>query len=178
LIFWPQAAVGVDSKGMQNIFSDAPFSDKASASFQLTTRDTVNGTSTMNLIDSKELDYVAGDNGQATLIENNTFPIAGGPISETVTSGLLQTIVLTAQSYVFFDVPANAGTGAGIATATVDPYVAIDPTFPLADEFSLVFSPYIGNEVITEPSNIDEPSGLILMSGAMVAFAVVRRRYF
>ena len=63
--------------------------------------------------------------------------------------------------------------GAHSAAATVDPFFKIDPTFPLADEFSIVLSPGIGNPI---PSSVPEPSSLTLFAAAVAELGVIRRR--
>ena len=55
--------------------------------------------------------------------------------------------------------------GAHSAAATVDPFFKIDPTFPLADEFSIVLSPGIGNPIPSE--RVPEPSSLTLFAAAV-----------
>jgi len=91
-----------------------------------------------------------------------------------VPSGFVDQIALVADSYVSMDIPGDRLAGAGIF-ATIDPYIMIDPSFPLASEFSLAFSPYIGNDLIGAAS-VPEPGTLTLFGGALLALFSVRRR--
>jgi hypothetical protein len=171
LVFWPQAFVGVDDGGLQNLFEDSSFHEQATATFMLQTDLGSETGATINLGDSINVAY--SPYGNATETESDTFT---SPIYEMVTSDLLQSITMTASSYVDFDVPPEEGLGAGSASAIVDPYVTIDPSFPLADEFSLVFSPYIGNS-LAAPAAVPEPSALVLMSSGIIAFAAARPNF-
>jgi hypothetical protein len=149
--------------------------DSALASFQLVTN--IGGVeSSIYFMKFVNLQCIPNDltMGPVTVeTEGDTFT---SPINVTVTSGLLQEIYMFVSSDVAFGVPSNVGTGAGLALATVDPYVEIDPSFPMADQFSLVFSPYIGNAVAA-PTAVPEPSALVLMSSVMLAFVAARRRF-
>lgn len=55
-------------------------------------------------------------------------------------------------------------------TLSVDPIVYIDPSFPLADEFSIVVSPGVGNPPPSAPA-IPEPTSLALLLTGLVAIA-------
>ena len=50
--------------------------------------------------------------------------------------------------------------GDALSSALVDPYIQIDPAFPLANKFSLEFSPFIANE-LTLAAEVPEPSTLL-----------------
>ena len=102
---------------------------------------------------------------------SDTFP--SGFLDVSVTSGDLETIQLTASAHA--DISVGQGVGDSVSSALVDPYIGIDPAFPLANEFSLEFSPFIANE-LTVTTEVPEPSTLLLVSGGFIALATVKRR--
>jgi hypothetical protein len=171
LMLFPNASVGVNGGGLQNFFEDSSFHERATAQVSLET-DIGSETSANIDLGTASADITYSPDSGPTFTESNTFT---SPVFETVTSDLLQSITMTASSYVYFDLGEDEGLGAGSAQAIVDPYVAIDPSFPLADEFSLVFSPYIANAVAA-PAAVPEPPTLVLMSSAVIALAIVKRR--
>jgi hypothetical protein len=59
------------------------------------------------------------------------------------------------------------GVGDAVSSALVDPYIQIDPAFPLANEFSFEYSPFIANE-LTITTEVPEPSTLLLVSGGLL----------
>jgi hypothetical protein len=67
------------------------------------------------------------------------------------------------------------GTSLDIAFAFADPSFEIDPTFPLADEFSINISPGVGNPIPTTPS-VPEPNALALLNTALAALGFIRWR--
>ena len=72
----------------------------------------------------------------------------------------------------------NNGSGPDVQSGNIDPVITIDPSFSFANQFTLVFSPGVGNSALS--ANIPEPStALILASGiAGVAIARSRRKRF
>jgi hypothetical protein len=52
--------------------------------------------------------------------------------------------------------------------AWADPFIFIDPAFPLANEFSIIVSDGVSNQA---PANVPEPSSLLLLGSAVIAIA-------
>jgi len=95
-----------------------------------------------------------------------------GFISTGVTSDLIDTIEMTATSYVSIGTAALAS---GSINTIVDPYITIDPSFALADEFTLEISPDIGNDLISSgPALVPEPSTFWLLAGVLLLLGGVK----
>jgi hypothetical protein len=109
--------------------------------------------------------------GPITTFPAGTAPFPGGDVPVDVTSDQPESLQLYASSSASIDV--GIGLGDAFASAGVDPYVQIDPTFPLANEFSLEFSPFIANE-LTLATEVPEPSTLVLVAGAFISLATVK----
>lgn len=101
------------------------------------------------------------------LTEQPSFSIAA---PETITSDAIYSITMD------LDISANTlvlpGGGADSQSGFIDPVVTIDPSFSLADEFTLVFSPGVGN---TPAGTIPEPSGWQILLVGLAAAAGVQR---
>jgi hypothetical protein len=102
--------------------------------------------------------------------ESDTFPI--GPTSVSVLSGFVDSISMFAESYITLSTEGSA-LDAHVLT-NLDPYIVIDPSFPLVSDFSLVFSPFIGNSLVT---SAPEPGTLPLLGSALLGLGFLRRRH-
>jgi hypothetical protein len=60
--------------------------------------------------------------------------------------------------------------GSGTASASIDAYIYIDPTFPLASEYSLVFDDGFGDQPIPEPNSMS------LLVSSIFGLLIFRRR--
>jgi hypothetical protein len=109
--------------------------------------------------------------------------INNGIVDANCISSMLVDGLIPVQSNDILDVTLGAGadvelTGpvtANLASAFADPSFEIDPSFPLADEFSIVLSPGIGNPV-APPSSVPGPGSVVLLGTALSGFAACRRR--
>jgi hypothetical protein len=100
-----------------------------------------------------------------------------GFITIDVTSDSINSIEMNANSYVSLGA---AEIGSASINTIVDPYITIDPSVPLAAEFTLGFSPFIGNDLVSSgPVSAPEPSTLTLLGTAglsALSLALLRRR--
>jgi hypothetical protein len=94
-------------------------------------------------------------------------------------SGVLQVDAVSGQIYINgVHLEAEAGGSLGGTgdfdggTATVDPYLYVDPSFPNASEYSILVSPGIGN---APPGGIPEPASWALMLLGMAGIGGVLR---
>ena len=124
--------------------------------------------------------------GQANLAECFSLDLIA-PCDQTVTGTLLHFAVL---SNTEFGITYQAGVtlqngsglqAGGLATgiAEIDPVVSIDPSFADPQDFQLLVSNGIGNDISGGggPSNAPEPSSsLLLLSGALAGLVARRRR--
>jgi hypothetical protein len=66
------------------------------------------------------------------------------------------------------------GIGSAGILSRLDPYITIDPDFPFAGEFTLVFSPFIKNDVL-EAAAIPEPASRVVFLTALLGLYIIRR---
>ena len=67
----------------------------------------------------------------------------------------------------------NHDGGGGTFQAMIDPFIEIDPTFNISGQYSLAFSPGVGNSIAPVP----EPDAYaMLLAGLGLLGAVARRR--
>ena len=64
-----------------------------------------------------------------------------------------------------------SGASSDIQSGYIDPVITIDPSFSLASEFQLVFSPGVGNS----PSSVPEPATIALFAIGLAGLAAFRR---
>jgi hypothetical protein len=111
--------------------------------------------------------------GYACAFVGNGSPCINGypPINQTAVLNILSDnevqVELTASASAFGSFGED-----GLASADADPYFYIDPTFPLASEFTLVISAGVGNSPLT---GIPEPSTLAMLGAGALGF--IFRRY-
>lgn len=101
-----------------------------------------------------------------SLLPDSVFDLVDHTIMVPVPAGGFGTMRTTAAAQLRIHVDMGSGPGAipaafWQASALADPFIRVDPTWERADQYELVFSPGIGNQVVPEPS-----TKLLLISGA------------
>jgi hypothetical protein len=85
--------------------------------------------------------------------------------------------IFTGRVYeVDLNVQANAfsfGSGTDAASASVDPLITIDPTFPDADQYEVFFSPGVGDR---SASAVPEPATCTMLLSALASLGLLRVR--
>jgi MYXO-CTERM domain-containing protein len=109
--------------------------------------------------------------------QNGVLTFPNSPPSSGETNGVyhfVNTEQVTLGSTYYLDIFVEAGARNTSADAFLDPYIYVDPTFPNADQYSVLLSPGIGNSVATP-----EPSTWMMAAlgfGALGALGLRRRR--
>jgi hypothetical protein len=113
--------------------------------------------------------------------QNGTLTFPGSPPASGETDGVysfVNTEQVNVGSIYYLNIFVEAGARYTSADAFLDPYIYVDPTFPNADQYSILLSPGIGNS-LTAP--VPEPSTwamLLLGFSGISLFGYRRTRGF
>lgn len=118
----------------------------------------------------------AGVRVDLTLVAAAQCPLGQYPseynlqVPGTFTVGVPESIEVFAQASLYFN--SNNGGRSGFANASADPSFEIDPTFPYAKDFQLVYSPGFD----TPTPGIPEPATFLMLAAAAPLAIVLRQR--